>query len=124
MPRFSKIVLSSGAKAILTSKDYSRATTLYSAANKLRGRGKVEWPDVPWHVTDGVPPSKQIFSSNDILTTCDMTETDDITFTVDELLPASYQMAGDDDLAYLQYTSGSTGTVLLHLIWIVTQRKA
>jgi acyl-CoA synthetase (AMP-forming)/AMP-acid ligase II len=77
-----------GAKAILTSREYDAARRMLGvreAVKGLFGRRNVAWPDLPWHVTDRAPAPRDTAA-----------------------LPP-YVTPAASDLAYLQFTSGSTG---------------
>jgi acyl-CoA synthetase (AMP-forming)/AMP-acid ligase II len=85
---FAAIAADCGAAAVLSTRAYGRATWV----GKLRGlvtRGGARWPDLPWHATDGLGAA-----------------------------PPQASPAQADDVAFLQYTSGSTsmpkGVVITH----------
>jgi acyl-CoA synthetase (AMP-forming)/AMP-acid ligase II len=82
----SSVVVSSGARVVLTSTDLDRALRMADAtADPVSSSGEVRWPDVPWHLTDRCPPGSTT--------------------------PATWHTpATADTPAFLQYTSGSTGS--------------
>ena len=81
LARLVKIAESSGAKAMLTNRSYRWATRMSRAKEAIAG-GNAHWPNLPWYVTQGLSWfAGKALASNEV---------------------------GDDDVALLQFTSGST----------------
>jgi acyl-CoA synthetase (AMP-forming)/AMP-acid ligase II len=80
MAAFRGIVASAGARAVLTNSEYDRVRELGEA-----GPDEIGWPDIPWYQTDQCPPGQSA--------------------PTDWHIPAT-----SDQPAFLQYTSGSTGS--------------
>ncbi len=78
--RFDVLARACGARAVLTSSEYNLARKLGWVRGLVK-RPAVRWPDLEWHVTDGVSGRAPRWST-----------------------------PSPDDVAVLQYTSGSTST--------------
>lgn len=81
LPRFEDLAGDSGCKAILTNSEYARLRTLANIRSPLLTRNTL-WKELPWLKTDGsLPKAKQ-----------------------------EIHAAAQNDIAFIQYTSGSTST--------------
>ncbi len=88
---FSAIAENAGAKGILTTSSYDRTRTA-GAVTSFFSKDAPRWPDLPWHRTDRLRDPR--------------------------VAPVWHLPAGDDEPAFLQYTSGSTavpkGVIISH----------
>nr|AYM53154.1 multi-domain non-ribosomal peptide synthetase [Pseudenhygromyxa salsuginis] len=78
------VVADAGAKVLLTQRSYQRARQFARLGRAARLRAKIDWPDLPWVVSDGLRGLGRAQSTR-------------------------HHLPDPSDLAFLQYTSGSTG---------------